>query len=248
MLTEERYNLILHTLKEKETISIQHIISKTGASESTIRRDLNDLEVQGKLKRIHGGARKIESMYDESSIIEKTTKNLHEKQRIAAYAASLIHEGECIFLDAGTTVLQMIPFLENKNVYVVTNGLTHIDLLDQHGIKTYLTGGMMKTRTSALIGTQTIESLENYRFDKCFLGTNGFDPTSGYTTPDPEEAAVKKKALQLAKGRYVVADHEKYKRATFSKIAALSEAVLITSQMKEEDLAVLEQHTEVRSC
>src|SRR5699024_1449315 len=123
-----------------------------------------------------------------------SVKNLHKKMNIAKYAASFVKEGDCIYLDAGSTVIQMIPFLKHKEVVVVTNGLTHVDILNLHGITSYLLGGRIKTRTSALTGPQAIQSINNYRFDKCFLGTNGFHSTYGYTTPDPDEANIKQVA------------------------------------------------------
>jgi DeoR family fructose operon transcriptional repressor len=109
MLTNERYELILYLLEKKKTVKIQELVDATSASESTIRRDLNDLEDLNKLERTHGGATISERITKELSISDKSSKNLQEKIRLANYAASLILEGDCILLDAGTTTLQMIP-------------------------------------------------------------------------------------------------------------------------------------------
>ncbi len=246
MLTNERQQTILHLLEERQTIKIQEIVEVTNASESTIRRDLTELENERKLERIHGGATVRGRKIHEPSILDKTTKNIHEKQAIAKHAASIIQEEDCIFLDAGTTTLQMIPYLQDKKVVVVTNGLTHVEKLIEHDITTYLTGGYVKGKTGALVGPQTIESIQNYRFDKCFLGVNGFDPTFGYTTPDLEEAAVKRKASEYAKDTYVLADHTKYKEVSFSNIDVLKMATLITSELIEEALRVLKTKTTVK--
>ena len=100
------------------------------------------LEDLNKLDRIHGGATINERITKELSILDKSSKNLQEKIQLAHYAASLVQEGDCIFLDAGTTTLQMIPYLKDKKVTVVTNGLTHVDLLMEHNIRTYLTGAI----------------------------------------------------------------------------------------------------------
>lgn len=246
MLTNERQKVIIDLLKEKRTIKIQEIVDVTNASESTIRRDLTELENEGKLKRIHGGATMLGGKFHEPSILDKTAKNIHEKQLIAKKASSLIQESDCVFLDAGTTTLQMIPYLEDKKVIVVTNGLTHVEKLVEHGITTYLTGGYVKGKTGALVGPQTIDSIENYRFDKCFLGVNGFDLTFGYTTPDPEEAAVKRSASEYAKDTYILADGTKYEEVSFSNIGALDMATLITSELTEEAFKVLNEKTTVK--
>ena len=246
MLTNERQEIIMNLLAEKQTIKIQDVVEATNASESTIRRDLTELENQHKLERIHGGATVSERKLQEMSITEKSSRNLQEKIRIAKYAASIIQDGDCIFIDAGTTTFEMIPFLSNKNVVVVTNGLTHVDSLIEHGIRTYLTGGYVKAKTSALVGPQTIQSLQNYRFDKCFLGANGFHVDFGYTTPDPEEARVKQIARTLAKKTYVVADHTKYNKVSFAKTDELHCASLITGDIEGQDLALLEKTTTVK--
>jgi DeoR family transcriptional regulator, fructose operon transcriptional repressor len=246
LLTTERQEVILNLLAEKKTIKIQDVIDITNASESTIRRDLTELENQHKLTRIHGGATVNERKRHEHSIVDKSTRNLQEKIGIAKYAASLIEDEDCIYLDAGTTIFQMIPFLSNKEVVVVTNGLTHVDTLVKHGITTYLTGGYVKGKTSALVGPQTIQSLENYRFDKCFLGANGFHEEFGYTTPDPDEAAVKKLASDLAEKTFVLADHSKYEKVSFAKVDDIKNATLLTGKLEKVSLEKLKEKTTVK--
>lgn len=246
MLTHERHETIVNLLEEKQTVKIHELIEATGASESTIRRDLTDLENLSKLERIHGGATIRERIGNEQSILDKSSIHLQEKIQLAKFATSFIEEGDCIFLDAGTTTLQMIPYLKNKKVIVVTNGLTHIDRLMEYGITTYLTGGYVKARTRALVGPQTIQSLQEYRFDKCFLGVNGFHVDYGYTTPDPEEAAVKSLATDLARNTYVIADHSKYNQVSFAHIMALDKATLIVSDFQQQAIGHLQEKTTVK--
>ncbi|WP_175990571.1 DeoR/GlpR family DNA-binding transcription regulator [Bacillus sp. Marseille-Q1617] len=229
MLTEERHRIILDLLKEKEAIKIQEIAEQTNASESTIRRDLTQLEQEKFLKRVHGGAARLQGKLKELTVSEKTSKSLHEKNAIARYAASLVEEGDCIFLDAGTTTLGMIEFLPEIDIVIVTNGLTHVDSLLQKGFKTYIVGGSVKPTTKAMIGSGAIESLQKYRFDKAFLGTNGVHPQYGYTTPDPEEAQIKKTAIELSREAMVLADDTKFGEIAFSKIADLEKAIVITN-------------------
>lgn len=246
MLTSERRQVILNLLEERKTVKIQEVVDVTNASESTIRRDFTELENDRKLERIHGGATVRGRKLYEPSILDKTTKNNHEKMEIAQYAASLLEEGDCIFLDAGTTTFQMIPHLQERKVVVVTNGLTHVEKLMAYGVTTYLTGGYVKSKTGALVGPQTIQSLQNYRFDKCFLGVNGVDCQFGYTTPDPEEAAVKSQASLLAKETYVLADASKYKEVSFSNVGPLKMARFITNALSEEAFHEVTKQTIVK--
>jgi DeoR family fructose operon transcriptional repressor len=246
MLTTERHKLILELVKEKQSIKIQELVELTAASESTIRRDLTELEELQKLERVFGGARKIEPNMPEPSILDKAAKNLKEKQLIARYAASLVKSGDSIFLDAGTTTSQMIPLLKEKNVTVVTNGLSHLEALMEQGITSYLTGGFIKSRTGALVGPQTIQSLENYRFDKSFLGVNGIHLDNGFTTPDPEEAAVKRRACELSKSCYVLADQSKYGKVSFAHIMDLHCSSLIIDELPMVAVQDIELKTTIK--
>ncbi|MET3574400.1 DeoR/GlpR family DNA-binding transcription regulator [Bhargavaea ullalensis] len=245
MLTAERHDLIMGLLKNRQTVKIADLVSQTGASESTIRRDLTELEDLGLLERVHGGATTRERNIQELSVSDKSVKNEQEKLAIASYAASLVEEGEYLFLDAGTTTFRMIPFLKDKQAVVVTNGLSHVDALVEHGITTYLTAGYVKAKTLALVGPQATESLSGYRFDRCFLGANGFHPQSGFTTPDPEEAAVKKLAASLSRRPYVLADHTKWNQVSFARVFGLEEATLITGGLGASVRSALEEKTTV---
>lgn len=228
MLTEERYALILERLQAQGVVKLQELVDSLGASESTIRRDLVDLENRQLLRRIHGGASLLNSKGQEPGMEEKTFKNIQEKSVIARLAAQQIRDGDCIYLDAGTTTLAMISAIEAKDVTVVSNGLSHVEALVGKQIRSYLLGGMMKAHTKAVIGSVALQNLENFRFDKCFLGTNGVDPKLGFTTPDPEEALIKRRAHQLSAKTFVLADSSKIGEVTFTKLFDVNEAVLIT--------------------
>jgi DeoR family transcriptional regulator, fructose operon transcriptional repressor len=230
LLTPDRHRIILQLLKEKNVVKIQEIVELTNTSESTIRRDLSQLEEEKYLKRIHGGASRLQGKLQEPSMIEKSSKNLQEKRRIAKYAASLVEEGDCIYLDAGSTVIEMIEYL-NKDIVVVTNGLMNAAPLLSKGITTYLTGGLTKPTTNAFIGRGALASLELYRFDKCFMGVNGIHPQFGFTTPDQEEALVKQKAISLSREAYILADDAKFAEISFAKIVDIHEAAIITNEL-----------------
>lgn len=246
MLTNERHNYILKLLEEKRTVKLQDLVEKTDASESTLRRDLTELENLGKLERVFGGAILSMRNLQEPSIADKSTRNLMEKQSIAEYAATFVQEGDSVFLDAGTTTLQMIPYLKDKNPVVVTNGLPVAVALNEAGLTTYLTGGLLKQRTGAFVGSGTLSALETYHFDICFLGVNGFHADYGYTTPDPEEAAIKKKASSHARKTYVLADHSKVNKVSFATIMDLQEASIIADQLPAESLKQIEKITTVK--
>ncbi|MCM3112999.1 DeoR/GlpR family DNA-binding transcription regulator [Lederbergia lenta] len=246
MLTPERHLVILQKLKEKGTVKIQDLVESTLSSESTIRRDLTQLEEENQLKRIHGGASVMQGKRIEPSMVEKSSKNLQGKQNIARYAASLVQPGDCIYLDAGSTTAEMIHYLDDIDLVVVTNGLTHIGALLEKGISTYLIGGYAKQRTKATIGRGALLNLDQYRFDKCFLGVNGVHPDVGFTTPDQEEAMVKEKAVSLSNKCFVLADDSKFGEIAFSKIVDLHKAVIITNKLTEEVMLQYKDKTKIK--
>ncbi|GAB6255650.1 DeoR/GlpR family DNA-binding transcription regulator [Peribacillus sp. N1] len=245
-MTTERHQFILSILKEHGTVKLQELVDQLQASESTIRRDLVQLEEMKLLKRVHGGASLLQRKGLEPTTIEKQNKARAEKQLIAKLAASFIEKNDCIYLDAGTTTAEMIPYLKDKNITVLTNGLMHIPKLIELEIKTVLVGGMIKFSTNAVIGSNAVQFLNEYRFDKCFLGMNGIHQDLGFTTPDPEEALLKKMALGLSNETYVLADSSKLNEATFAKVADVSDAIILTDSNDEEAVAQLDKNPKVK--
>ena len=107
----------------------------------------------------------------------------------------------------------------------------HVDALASANITTYLIGGRIKTNTKAIVGSVAQENLKKYRFDKCFLGMNGIDIKFGFTTPDPEEAVLKKLAIESAEESFVLADQSKFKETFFAKVAEIEQAGIITTNL-----------------
>ncbi|WP_101843108.1 DeoR/GlpR family DNA-binding transcription regulator [Halobacillus sp. Marseille-P3879] len=229
MLTPERHRFILDLLNRQHTVKLKELVDFTGASESTIRRDLDQLEQYGELRRIHGGASIRKPAIEEPSVGEKLSKHHHEKMLIAKEAAQLVRDGQSIYIDAGTTTYEMIPHLTGKKITVVTNGLQHLNALTAHSIPTYVLGGFVKEKTQAVVGASALQNLKQYRFDQCFMGANGISMVDGYTTPDPEEAAVKKTTLSLSQKRHMLIDSSKFNEVTFSHIGTIAEAEIITN-------------------
>lgn len=234
MITEKRHELILNELAKKDFLSLQELIDNIGCSASTIRRDLSKLQQLGKLTRLHGGATLNQSVVIEPNLIDKRSQNLQEKKEIAQVASGLIEDNDCVFLDAGSSTLEMIPFITSNQVTVVTNGLTHVEELIKNGIKTITIGGQVKSNTFATVGPSAIETLGRYRFDKAFIGINGIDVKYGLTTPDDQEAFVKKYALKQALNKFVVADTSKFNKVFFTNVSIDQDVSIISSEQVEQ--------------
>lgn len=246
MLTEERHQIILKQLQLHNIVKLQDLIPLTGASESTLRRDLQDLEECHKLLRIYGGAQSIVSFHDEPALSQKVSANTDEKNMLGKAAADLVKSNEVIFLDAGTTVQAIIPYLSKySDLLVITNSVVNASTLADYQIETFVPGGRLKSSTKAIVGSSMTKTLENYHFDKCFIGTNGFTVKDGYTTPDPEEAATKEIALENSVEKFILADSSKCGQVSFNRFASLNEASLITNELPEKSLELIKKYTKV---
>lgn len=235
VLAEERQQLILELLRTSQVVTLQQICAHTKCSESSARRDLQQLEANGLLARIHGGATLRHSLQDEASMSGKQTQNVAQKTAIAQYAAGLVQPHDVIFLDAGTTTLAMVPYLRGiEDVTVVTNGINHANALIAAQVKTLILGGIIKPTTKAIIGSQAVASLRHFSFNKAFLGTNGIDLRQGLTTPDTEEAELKRMAQRQAEQVFALADASKFNHVSFVSFAALKDAIIISDQITDE--------------
>lgn len=236
MLTEKRHEIILSLIKDKNFISLNDLLIATNSSESTIRRDLKSLETLNELKRVHGGAKALFHNSEEASYIEKTSLNMEEKKALASFSSSLVEDGDCIYLDGGTTTHSIIEFLANKkNILVVTNGIHHINTLLDNNIKCFIVGGNLKQSTRVVLGSEAINFLSKFRFDKAFLGTNGAHHELGFTTPDIEEASIKEAAIKLSKKSFIICDSSKINITSFIKFADINQCTLISTTNKNLD-------------
>lgn len=225
MFEEERKQSILQFVEKHTRASVQELSQELSVSESTVRRDLKELEDARLLKRTHGGAVSLQSVNFEAAYPDKADRLQGEKLRIARKAVEMIQEGDAILLDGGTTTLQIARALKSfRNLKVITNSMLALnELKDCRNIEVSITGGMLRPDTMAFVGPMTERSLDMVRVDKAFLGTNGLDLREGITTPNMLEAATKRKMIAVAKQTILLADHSKIGQISFCKVVDLQE-------------------------
>ena len=235
MLAEQRARTILQQVSQRQTVSVTELCQITGASEATIRRDLNALARTGKLVKIHGGATSLEEEEFLAREPDLATKQRYsrEKERIARYAASLVGDDDVVFLDTGTTVLHMADHLKGSNALFVTSSIDFAARLTEHNLHVYVLGGMLRLGTVDIVGAEALDALRRYNFTKVFLGTSGISVTQGFTTPNPEAAALKALAASKAQTVYMLADSSKFGRVTAATILPLEEAQIITDRLPD---------------
>lgn len=236
MLAEQRMDSILAALEQQRAVSVAQLCEVTGASEATIRRDLTVLARQGKLNKVHGGAVLIGEEFRSEELDMETKRQLcmEEKKRIAQHAAGLIGDEDVVYLDSGSTVVLMADYIQAQRALFLTNSIECASKLTRRGLRTYVLGGMLKSGTVAIVGTEALLSLKRYNFTKAFLGTNGITINRGFTTPDPEEAAVKALAADHAQTVYVLADASKFGTITAAEMFPLEDARIITDHLPDQ--------------
>ena len=231
MLAEERMEEIVRLVQEYGSMTVQKLMEYTGASESTLRRDLNALDKRGMLTKVHGGAIALEMnvVVKDSDVILREELHREEKIEVARYAASLIRPNDFVYLDAGTTTGYLIDFLKEKRAVFVTNGVMHARKLVQKGYTVYLPGGEFKAVTEALIGEMAIQNLQKYHFTRGFWGTNGIDSRYGFTTPDAREEQIKQCSMEQTEKCYILSDSSKIGKVSCVTFRAFEDARMIVA-------------------
>jgi DeoR family fructose operon transcriptional repressor len=241
MIPAIRQQTIINLLTEKDIVYMDELIQHLDVSFSTLRRDLRELEQIGKINLLHGGGVQLNRKSIELSISTKMNLNKEAKTKIAIKACSYIQDNDVIFIDPSSTTLQMIPYLVNRKITVVTNGFFHISQLAAHQIPCIMIGGTIKQSTNSCIGPLAEASLKGLNFNKCFLGSNGFSKSSGITNHDINEYTIKRIAMDQSLESYFLLDASKYNVVTMIKVASLTDAFIIT----DRQIPDLEEYTNV---
>ncbi|HEY3466374.1 MAG TPA: DeoR/GlpR family DNA-binding transcription regulator [Amycolatopsis sp.] len=236
MKSAERQRIIVERLRDADQVAVAELAEATGASEMTVRRDLDLLATRGVLRRVHGGAVPA-STGIEPPFAARATASAEAKRAIAAAAAELIRDGETIVLDSGTTALELARLLRGRAVTVMPLSLHAArELADDPCVRLLLPGGEPRPGEQALVGPLTCASLRALRFDVAVLSPCAFGLDSGLTAFDLGDAEVKQQALEVAARTMVLADGAKWGRAALAHVCPADRAdVVITDPGAPED-------------
>lgn len=218
MIPEQRRQRIKELAQANELLMHTDLIEALGVSESTLRRDLNQMAQHGEVVLLRGGGIRIRTWDQGQTLENKLTQNTLEKEHIAKYAAQLVYPDDVVFLDPSSITYLMIPHLSASHITVATNSLQHLSQLIKAGIRCLMVGGEVQSG-KACHGNLAESSLQQLRFSKCFLGTDGMSVTMGLTTRDANVAALKRMALQQSANAYFLVDSSKYNVVTMYKVA-----------------------------
>lgn len=203
-----RQQQILDRMALDGEIRIAELKEMFDVTEMTIRRDIEKLEIMGLLRRTFGGAILIGK---DIALQDRTGVMMEEKMRMGLRAAQLIEAGESIFLDGGSTTLQVARYLTlAMPITVVTNALNIAVELQGKQITTIVVGGMLLDKTSTMVGPVASVALAKMAFDRVFIGTTGFTTKHGFSNSNMHEAEIKRLVIEQASEVNVMMDHTKY--------------------------------------
>ncbi len=241
---KQRSEYILRLLQQSGEISAEHLCSQLKVSIATIRRDLDELQNRGMLRRTHGGAVNLAPLlyepFHDSSFREQMEEHATEKRSIAIAAADLIADGETICLAPGTTTTEVVRSLRHrKNITVVVNSVNMAMELSQHqDLQVVVVGGTLRPNWFSLVGPLTEAAMQHIFPDKLFLGVAGIHPEKGLSARNADAASAIRVMIRNAKQRIVVADHSKLQTVSTYRICGIEDVDLLITDSGAADNAI----------
>lgn len=235
-MKEDRINELQNYILEKERASIEELCSVFNVSKNTMRRDINQLESQGKIKKVYGGIILTDKKTTEP-FESREVKNKDAKLIIAKLASTLIEDGDIIYIDSGTTTMHMIPYLSDvKNLTIITNNL-HVILkaLPYQNLNVISTGGTLFRRTNSFVDSGAVSSLKKYNISKAFLATTGISIAKGITNSSSLEYDIKKYIVEHCDKRILLADDTKLGKVSLITYYDLKDIQVFVTNQKPDD-------------
>lgn len=223
-------------------MSVTKLSSAVGASEMTVRRDLDVLSATGVLERRHGGARTLLLRGEEPPFALRSQENVERKRTIAHAVADMIHDGESVVLDSGTTCLEVARLLTHRRLTVMTLSLHATNVLAASPNVQLLTpGGLVRAQELAYTGPLAETSISSLRFDTAVIGCCGLNAAGGLTSYDLADASIKRAAMRSAARVIAVADASKFSSTALGVVAPATEfdAVVTDDTAPEHEVAAL---------
>lgn len=232
-IVEERRNKVLELLKVNESMNAQDLAEMLGVSPLTIRRDFQYLEDHKKVERFYGGAAVVDSPLPDEAAMD--TVSLY-RERIAQYAAGLVEDGDTIFINTSSTALQMIKYIKNKRVTVITNNGKAIYTEHSPEVSIILSGGELREIKGAMVGEFALNNISKVTAKKSFVGCVGLSAENGMTTEMHSEVHINQLMLRrVTKMAYILADHTKIgKNSSFVSCPPEEIVHVITDELAPE--------------
>ena len=225
MFAEERKLKIIELLNQNKKVTVAELVNLFNVSSATIRSDLRELSDKGQIIRTHGGAIIESGAGFEPDTEQKRDLNLAAKQQIARLAIELIDNGDTVIFDTGTTTMELAKLLSHRQrIVAVTNDLEIARVLEEmNSVNVVLLGGELRRNFHCTVGAAGIKMLAQLSVDKAFMGTNSLSITNGASTPNIQQAEIKKAMIASAKQVVLLCSHRKLGRDSFARFASVDQ-------------------------
>lgn len=230
MFNQERQSEIVDLLEKNERVEVLDLSARFKVSVDTIRRDLRQMELEGLLKRTHGGAILPKRPGISASYTTRKKIHIREKSEIARIAASYIQDNDTLLIDGSTTTAAMVPYLgQYQGLTIFTNSISiGAEVINAYKhIKVFIIGGLLHNEHSSTISTESQAFIQKLFVDKVFVGSCSISPQRGLSATVIEDSAVKKAMLKAGKQVIILADSSKFQRESLIQIAPLDPDFLI---------------------
>lgn len=247
MYKSERISKILEILEKKKVVSVADLQKQLFVSDSSLRRDLVELERTGKINRGYGVVELARADNVELSYMFREQEHEAEKKKIAEIASTFLTDNQAIFIDSSSTASFLAPYLSVlHSAIVITNGLRLAVALDNMpAVKTYVTGGRLKSGSGSLLGETSVDYVDNFTADLAFLSCTGITPTHIYMSSE-SQAILKKKMMAHAEKTVLLADHSKFGARSYYRLARTETLeVVITDEKPGADFVTNLEANEV---
>ncbi|MBB6636799.1 DeoR/GlpR family DNA-binding transcription regulator [Cohnella thailandensis] len=241
MLVAERYEKIVQLVNDRGSIRVSELSALCQVTEETIRRDLDRLEMAGRLRRSHGGAVSVKDQPQQPEIpyAEREITHAEEKRRIAEEAIKLIRPKDRILLDASSTAWYMAMAMPDIPLTVLTNSIkVATELAAKEKIEVISTGGILAQRSLSFVGPLAERSLDAYHVDKAFLSCKGVHLERGFSESNELQARIKNKMVGMADEVIVLADASKFGIQAFTHVADLADVNAIVTDRRVEETRI----------
>jgi DeoR/GlpR family transcriptional regulator of sugar metabolism len=211
VLVAERQREILTVLNRDGSVRVTELAKQFAVTEETIRRDLEKLEIEGRLQRSHGGAVQVQNGGRETHFTEREVRQEQEKSAIAREAVKRVQDGDTIFVDASSTALHFARALPDMNITVLTNAMkVAAELSNRPRIRLICTGGLLTPSSLSFVGPAAERILSEYHVDKLFFSCKGIELKRGLSESNELQATLKRRMISIADQRFLLADHTKF--------------------------------------
>ncbi len=222
MAFQNRKQTILQLVGERGSVEVAELAEALKTSEITVRRDLGLLAADGLVYRTHGGAMRVDLAKNPVGFANKAARNADAKDHICRLAAGEINEGDTIFMDCGSTLFRLCPFIQHKAIRVITNSLPVVYELTNSAVTLNLVGGEVDTGRQAVHGAMATEHIARYRADKAFVGIDGVSLANGLSANSEKEASIMLAMAAQATQTYLLCDASKLEREAYFQFAPLT--------------------------